>query len=269
MTALGKRLPSIDIGYKIVPIVTTDENEDSAYATGFIALEDDFISLYTCWHVVTGFNPHQIPRKYPPKRKTLKFCLVGKSKPHPEMVAYGGQEWVEINLYNQDGSPTWIQSKSMDLKSDDRIPRLDAIRIRLDGIIDLEDDFYFIPGRHFADDTYVGVSSHISGYPYGYSPLDEMLTPIFISRNKASDQLAHGGYGLLDGAGAKGMSGSPMVHFGTKEWHVHGMYVGSIFPENRYFSNLLENNKYNSPLPLGKYIPNWILRAHLVEDLYR
>jgi hypothetical protein len=58
---------------KAVHIQCLDENKNQikgAYASGFIVQEEEHKFLYTCWHVVTGYNMHNVE--------------IGRSLPNPD-----------------------------------------------------------------------------------------------------------------------------------------------------------------------------------------
>ncbi len=49
---------------------------EGAYASGFILKEQDGLFLYTCWHVITGLDMHQLPMNYKTSnRKKLRISL--------------------------------------------------------------------------------------------------------------------------------------------------------------------------------------------------
>ena len=64
---------------KTIHIQALDENRSpltNQYASGFIMREDNDLFLYTCWHVVTGFDMHHIEvGDQLPKRKYLNITL--------------------------------------------------------------------------------------------------------------------------------------------------------------------------------------------------
>ena len=69
----------MSLNMKAVHVQCLDENQkpiNGAYASGFIVQENEHKFLYTCWHVVTGFNMHNIEvGSSLPNRKFLKVNL--------------------------------------------------------------------------------------------------------------------------------------------------------------------------------------------------
>ena len=69
----------LSLSHKAVMVHCLDENGDKiagAYASGFILREKDGLFLYTCWHVVTGFDMHALPMNYvKSNRRALKVSL--------------------------------------------------------------------------------------------------------------------------------------------------------------------------------------------------
>jgi hypothetical protein len=105
--------------HRIVRLETLDENGNTlSHASGFLVKERDGLSLYTCWHVVVGFDPANQPINYPSKRAKLRVFAI-KSEP---LIAdnsqaligerIGGQSFIDMSLYDGDGKPAWIQQKS-------------------------------------------------------------------------------------------------------------------------------------------------------------
>ena len=91
----------------------------------------------------------------------------------------------------------------------------------------LSDDWDF---RHH---PYVGARVLIVGYPYGYSiagqdqPTATVLTRFIAGWSPLSPRQTF----LVDGIGAPGMSGGPVLIDGDAGWTVIGLYEGAIYPD--------------------------------------
>ncbi len=120
----------MSLSFKAVHIQCLDEEKKpikNANATGFIVQEKEGYFLYTCWHVVTGYNMHNVSVGHNlPNRKFLKVDLQGCERPQPGVEAIGGNQDAIISLYNNTGHPAWIQNKQ-DVENTD----LNSINIKV------------------------------------------------------------------------------------------------------------------------------------------
>jgi hypothetical protein len=231
------------LNMKAVHIHCLDENKNKingAYATGFIVQENDNLFLYTCWHVVTGFNMHSIEvGRNLPNRKFLEVNLQNCETRQPGIKSIGGNQSTILSLYNADNKPLWIQNKqdvpnyslnSIDLK----VPFWhDAIKLALPEGIILSELQLIKEDEVFKYLPLIGDKIHIVGYPYGYSVLGlEQPTPITLTRFIASDRIKdrHSEI-LLDGSGAPGMSGGPVFIENDNSLFLIGIYTGIIYPD--------------------------------------
>ena len=182
-----------NLSLKAVKIQCLDQNQiniNGAYGSGFICSEYKINYLYTCWHLVTGYNMHNIEiGRTLPNRKFLKISLQASSEVHNGIIGIGGVQEIVIPLYDDFGNFTWIQD-DIDIPHFElnnigiKVPcRHDLVKLELPQTI-LVDEFQLIMDYdiNFAMPS-LGDKIYIVGYPYGYSALGENNpTPIVLTR---------------------------------------------------------------------------------------
>ncbi len=230
------------LNMKAVHIQCLDENKkiiDGAYASGFIVQEKETFFLYTCWHVVTGFNMHNVETKSLPKRKFLDVNLQNADTKQPGLIAIGGNQSTVLPLYNEDGIPLWYQNRqdvpNVSLNSINlKVPFWhDVVKLALPNTIQLSDMQFIKEDEVLHNTPLLGEKVYIVGYPYGYSTLGlEQPTAITLTRFIAADRIKDR-YSemLLDGPGAPGMSGGPVFVEQNNTLLLSGVYTGLIYPD--------------------------------------
>jgi hypothetical protein len=233
--------------FKCVLLTALDENNrelPGATSSGFIRAESDGNYLYTCWHVVTGFNPHDLRVMRPPRRKFLKISMQG-SNAEPNMLTLGGRRSFTIPLYDGNQSPAkplWLQDGDhvyhADLNAIDiHVPFWhDIVKIKLPEVFSVPDaqrvtDVSLLTTMEAVDITEKVL---IVGFPYGYSALGPTQpTPIVLTRFVAAKAI-HGRRRelLLESPGAPGMSGAPMFVERYGQLLLFGAYTGLIYPDH-------------------------------------
>jgi hypothetical protein len=237
------------LSLRSVRLQCLDENkrpfEPDAVASGFlVSNEAGRTHLYTCWHVVTGFDPRELnwlPLAPPPKRCHLRIDMQDAQRQNASVTTIGGRQSLDVPLYTSDGHPLWEQDEH-DVPSADlnaiglKVPFwMDAVRIQLPddvrttGLQRLQDP----------DDIALGVMLlpgdpvYIAGFPYGYSVKGlESPTPVVLVRHVAAINLPERPLDfLLDGAGAQGMSGGPVFVQHEERLKLAGIYCGAIYPK--------------------------------------
>ncbi|MEO5715482.1 MAG: hypothetical protein ABIT37_18535 [Luteolibacter sp.] len=221
-----------------------DENQnpiDGAFASGFIRREEDGLYLYTCWHVVTGFNPSDI--RIPinrPSRRYLKVTMQGAVIQQWAQSVGGIQSFV-LPLYEDtsDGPiPIWLQENQHvphGILNDNRIfvpDWHDVVKIRLPSNLVVSTIQVIEADRtvpELGNDFGVGTKCLIVGFPYGFSTGGpSQPTPVVLTRFVAGST---GKMSLImESIGAKGMSGGPVFVETVDEILFFGIYTGSIFP---------------------------------------
>jgi hypothetical protein len=228
----------------------------SAVASGFICREAEELFLYTCWHVVTGYDPDDLKVKSPPTRVALVMHFQDVKKPQAGMEVIGGHQSFRIELYDSTSGkrvPSWFQNDMhvphADLNAINlRVPFWnDLVKIKLPGDLNIA-PLQIIEERAFA--TFlpgVGEKMFVVGFPYGYSTLSmAQPTPVVLTRflcgNAPDNKVASS---LLDGVGAAGMSGCPVFIEQNGRSFLAAIYTGSLNPDH-----IIEKN--NPVTALGK-----------------
>lgn len=242
------------LSHKAVMVHCLDDggNEiEGAYASGFILKEQDGLFLYTCWHVVTGLDMHQLPMNYKmPNRKKLRISLQDASEQPTggavRAFVIDGLRAFELELYKSvDGVdvPLWHQDsvdRSTDLGNVKVVVpnRYDAVRIPLPG--------FDTSPIHIIEETnlnksliFPGDRIYIVGFPHKFStrgkdqPIPVVLTR-FVAGTQIKDRI---GEFLLDGVGAPGMSGGPVFIERDNQLSLVGLYKGTIYTAGEAYKN--------------------------------
>ncbi len=252
--AITRKIFRFDLHLRAVRVLCLDGSGreiNGAYGSGFIRRENGHHFLYTCWHLVTGYDMYQIDPKKLPDRMTIRVLLqnVGElpavtadGTPAGVCEIIGGCQSVDVPLYESATGPPykprWHQDK-MD-KPDVSLNAIgirvpfwrDAVKIQLPDTVPLS-NMQLIDDEHcFFNSPNVGDRVFIVGYPYGYSARGmEQPTPVVLSRFIAAlDVSNRHTVSLLDGAGAPGMSGGPIFAETGGEILLAGIYTGAIYP---------------------------------------
>lgn len=247
---------------------------EGAYASGFLLKERGTLFLYTCWHVVSGFDMHQLPMDYKePNRRKLRISLQHAAEQPTggalrafvidglrtfDISLYKVVEGVEVPLWHQD-----FVDRSTDLGGVKVVVpnRYDAVRIPLP-------DFDTSP-MHVVEEAnlnkgliFPGDRIYIVGFPHKFStrgkdqPIPVALTR-FVAGTQIKDQI---GEFLIDGVGAPGMSGGPAFVEREDQWALVGLYKGTIFTAG-------EANKNEDVGALGACVDMSICWTHDIASL--
>lgn len=223
-----------------------------AFGSGFIREEHDHAFLYTCWHVVTGYDPNdtRTPR-YPPKQRMfLEVALQNAEKEQPGIERIGGLKTVVLSLYTAISgtlAPQWYQDRQ-DVPHADlngiglRVPFWhDVVKVSLPADIGIskvqaiDEECIFRNGMSLLAP---GDRVLVVGYPYGFSVVGKTQpTPIVLTRYIAATRVAdrHRQF-LLESIGAPGMSGGPVFVERDENLLLVGLYTGCIYPDSEYNS---------------------------------
>jgi hypothetical protein len=223
-----------------------DERQEpikKAIASGFIRREQERLFLYTCWHVVTGYDPNDI-RVGPahPERRYLRVALQDANEPHPGMSIVGGLQTCVLPLYDSPTlplRPRWYQD-------DQHIPHLalneiglhvpfwhDVVKLELPSDVRVSDMQVIDEKRLCASGVGLGDKCMVVGYPYGFSAYGpQQPTAIALTRFVASHRvLGRPRQLLLESIGAPGMSGGPVFIERADDLLFFGIYTGLIYPD--------------------------------------
>jgi hypothetical protein len=150
-------------------------------------------------------------------------------------VSLGGEYSVEVPLFDDEGKALWEQEcryhrpNSILNSAGVVVPHfLDVVRMPLD-VPPAYVSLWGIKRTIHASRQHLGLFSDVivSGYPYGYSPLEDNLVPIFLKRTVAS--LSNSQCDIyLDHGCSPAMSGGPVW---SADFKLAGMYRGLIFPD--------------------------------------
>ena len=241
------RLPFVAV--KLQALDSAAQPLPGVVASGFVRKVDAGLYLYTCWHVVTGFDPYAVQVGFElPQRRALRLSVQAADKRQPGIKVVGGVQSLDMPLYDDNSVPLWEQDKR-------HIPHAllnhvniyvpfwhDLVRLKLPENLTLSDMQLIDEGAHFEGNMALiapGDKCLVVGYPYGYSAFGERQpTPIALTRFIASDRIEgrHRQF-LIDGIAAPGMSGGPVFIERGENLHLLGVYTGSIYPDHAQNTN--------------------------------
>ena len=262
----------ISLNMKAVHIQCLDKTQQpikGAYASGFLVQEGEELFLYTCWHVVTGFNMHDVKLGYTlPNRKFLEVSLQFCDKRQLDMEVIGKNQTIILPLYNNQGMPLWTQNKQdvphYDLNNINiKVPFWhDTVKLLLPNNIKISDIQLIKENEIWKNQPMVGDKVYIAGYPYGYSTLGlEQPTAIVLTRFIAAGQIKdRQTEKLLDGPGAPGMSGGPVFIEQNNNIYLSGIYSGLIYPDHQ-----IERNEKSTALGTMCDLSIWWVIQNLDE----
>lgn len=246
-----------ELPFKAVLIRCLDEQyQPITHASGFIRREGEKLFLYTCWHVVTGYDRNDLRiGNQLPNRAFLSIELQAVDKKQPGIEAIGGLQTLTIPLYNTEVSPReplWLQDKRHIPHPDLNAVRLfvpfwyDAVRIELPNGLGVSDIQVIEEQNAFPSNTLltVGDKLYVVGFPYGFSAHGaNQPTPTVLTRFVAATRI-NGRHEeiLLESTGAPGMSGGPVFVERDESIHLLGLYTGLLYPDHA----IQKNEKYTA-----------------------
>lgn len=215
---------------------------EKAYASGFILKESDGLYLYTAWHVITGYDLHNLPLNYQqPNRMEIRLSKIKSEQQNTNspLQAYvlNSLETVDIPLYeNQDISrPLWYQDPIQEFNGASiQVPdKHDAVKIKLPDTFEAS-DIQIVNSNELNNQLiFPGDRIYIVGYPYKFSTRGEANpSPVVLTKFVASTSIKNRLHEfLIDGLGAPGMSGGPVFIERNEQIFLLGIYTGAIYTD--------------------------------------
>ncbi len=230
-----------DLAVRPVKVELLDKEQTSlnVVATGFLFSENGEEKLYLPWHVVTGYSFPEVKVKSPPSRHYIRISTKQFNRLQPGNYSIGNTVTTTYPLYDEERKPIWVQEQLYrshpDLETMNlRIPRytdLVAIPVQIDA--GHSRFICYMEEQTFTGSVQNGQEVVLTGYPWGYSALGDLTPePLFIVRHIASWVLKDRPHDfLVDGVGARGMSGSPILIRVSNGFKLIGVYLGAVFPD--------------------------------------
>ena len=213
-----------------------------ASASGFVRIEDGVAFLYTCWHVVTGYDRNDLRvTNALPKRAFLEVFPQHGARQSKDTPAGAGLPSFTIPLYDDSTrpkKPLWHQDRAHLPHPDLNAIGLcvpswhDAVKIPLPADVKLS-ALQVVSNPVPAPDAMPapGERIYVVGYPYGTGTGGLGLSmPVVLTRFVAAT--AVGGRPrefLLDCGGAPGMSGGPVFLERDDQIALLGLYTGIVY----------------------------------------
>jgi hypothetical protein len=226
-----------------------------ASASGFVRIEDGVPFLYTCWHVVTGYDRNDLRvTNALPKRTFLEVFVQDHQQTDSTSVA-GGVLSFTIPLYDESArpkKPLWYQDRAHlphpDLNAIGLCVPLwhDVVKIPLPPDVKVS-ELQLVSNPVLASNTMPtpGDKIYVVGFPYGFSTDGLGLpTPVVLTRFVTATAVSSRRQEfLLDSGGAPGMSGGPVFVERDNDIALLGVYTGVIYPDPA-----IEQNKKGTAL---------------------
>jgi hypothetical protein len=212
-------------------------------ASGFVRVEDGVPFLYTCWHVVTGYDRNNLRVSNAlPKRAFVEMFVRSrkhqtKSTSAPEempsfiLPLYDEPTWPKRPLWYQDRAhlphpdlnaiglrvPSWHDVVKIPLPSEVKLPEAQLVSNPVPA-----SNMMLAPGDRI----------HVVGFPYGFTTGDVGLpTPVVLTRLVSAPAVGTKRQEfLLDAGGAPGMSGGPVFIERDDDIALLGVYTGVVYP---------------------------------------
>jgi hypothetical protein len=204
-----------------------------ASASGFVRIENGVPFLYTCWHVVTGYDRNHLRvTNALPKRAFLEVFVQG----------VGGRSFT-IPLYDESTRPKrplWYQDRAHLPHPDLNSIRLcvpswhDAVKIPLPTDLKVS-QLQLVSNPVLASNTRLvpGDKIYVVGFPYEFGTGGLGLpSPVVLTRFVTATAVrGRPQEFLLDSGGAPGMSGGPVFVERDNDIALLGVYTGVIYPD--------------------------------------
>lgn len=215
-----------------------------ASASGFVRIEDGVPFLYTCWHVVTGYDRNDLRvTNALPKRAFLEVFVQDHREQTVAAAVAGRLLSFTIPLYDRSArpkKPLWYQDRAHLPHPDLNAIGLcvpswhDAVKIPLPTHVRVSEP-QLVSNPVLASNAMLapGDKIYVVGFPYPVGmggrglPAPTVLTR-FVTATAVSGRPREF---LLDSGGAPGMSGGPVFVERDNEIALLGVYTGIIYSE--------------------------------------
>jgi hypothetical protein len=235
-----------ELSFRSVQLRCLDEDRrplKHASASGFVRVEDGVPFLYTCWHVVTGYDRNHLRvTNALPKRAFLKVFVHGhRPQPDSASVAEGVLSFT-IPLYDRSArpkKPLWYQDRAHLPHPDLNAIGLcvpswhDAVKIPLPTDVKVSElQLVSNPVPASTKMPTLGDKIYVVGFPYEFNTGGlGSSTPVVLTRFVAATAVSgRPREFLLDSGGAPGMSGGPVFVERQNDIALLGVYTGIIYP---------------------------------------
>ena len=215
-----------------------------ASASGFVRIEDGVPFLYTCWHVVTGYDRNDLRvTNALPKRAFLEVFVQDDQQRTDNSSVVGRLLSFTIPLYDESAwpkKPLWYQDRAHLPHPDLNAIGLcvpswhDAVKIPLSTDVKVS-ELQLVSNPVLASNAMLtpGDRIYVVGFPYQFSTGGLGLpTPVVLTRFvTATAVTGRPQEFLLDSGGAPGMSGGPVFVERDNEIALLGVYTGIIYSD--------------------------------------
>jgi hypothetical protein len=236
-----------ELSFRSVQLRCLDEDRrplKHASASGFVRVEDGVPFLYTCWHVVTGYDRNDLRvTNALPKRAFLEVFVQGHRQQADSTSVAEGLPSFTIPLYDgaaRPKKPLWYQDRAHLPHPDLNAIGLcvpswhDAVKIRLPTDVQVS-ELQVVSNPVLASTKMLtlGDRIYVVGFPYMFSTGGRGLsTPVVLTRFVAATAVSgRPREFLLDSGGAPGMSGGPVFVERQNDIALLGVYTGIIYPD--------------------------------------
>ena len=234
-----------ELAFRSVKLRCLDEDRKPlkhASASGFVRIEDGVPFLYTCWHVVTGYDRNDLRvTNALPKRAFLEVFVQHHQGEAGSTSTAGGSLSFTVPLYDESARPKrplWYQDRAHlphpDLNSIGLcVPSWhDAVKIPLSTEVRVSQSQ--LVSNPVAANAMLkpGDRIYVVGFPYGFrtgetGPPSPVVLTRFVRATAVSGRPQEF---LLDSGGAPGMSGGPVFVERDDDIALLGVYTGVIYP---------------------------------------
>jgi hypothetical protein len=234
-----------ELAFRSVQLRCLDEDRKPlkhASASGFVRIEDGIPFLYTCWHVVTGYDRNDLRvTNALPKRAFLEVFVQDHRRRSDGDADVQGPLSFTIPLYDESArpkKPLWYQDRA-------HLPHPDLNSIGLcvpswhDAVkIPLSTDVRVCQSQLVSNPVAAnamlkpGDKIYVVGFPYGFGTAGNARpAPVVLTRFvRATAVSGRPQEFLLDSGGVPGMSGGPVFVERDDDIALLGVYTGVIYP---------------------------------------